>query len=275
MDNKFYANEEAFLKDYDASCFEKPSITADIAVLSVSAGDKESYRRLTEKKLSILLVKRNTYPFKDKWCLPGGFVGMSETTEEAAVRILAAETNMQNIFLEQLSTFSEVNRDPRMRVISTAYMALIDKNTHGEALREEAAWFDLTITETDNKITYGLENEQDKLDFTVEKILANQTTNRYDYKIVNNEFLAFDHAIVITTALIRLRNKVEYTDIVFNMMPEEFTLGELQQVYEVILDKKLLDPAFRRIIADKVEKTNNYQKGGGHRPSALFRFKRK
>ena len=275
MDNKIFSNEEEFLKEYDSSIFEKPSITADIAILSVSSGDKDSYRRLSEKRLSVLLCKRDTYPFKNKWCLPGSFVGMNETIDEAAIRILSQETNMKDIYLEQLFTFSDVHRDPRMRVISTTYMALIDKNTHGEKLHDKAAWFTLSVNEADDIITYVLENEQTELEFSVKKILVEPTTSRYEYKVIKNESLAFDHASVITAALVRLKNKLEYTDIVFNMMPEEFTLGELQQVYEVILGKKLLDPAFRRIIADKVEKTKNYQKGGGHRPSVLFRFKRK
>ena len=90
----------------------------------------------------------------------------------------------------------------------------------------------------------------------------------------NKHELAFDHDKVILAGIERLKNKVNYTDIVFNMMPEYFTLGELQQVYEVILNKKLLDPAFRRIIANKVVKTNKIKKGEGHRPSYLFRYKK-
>ena len=91
---------------------------------------------------------------------------------------------------------------------------------------------------------------------------------------MENERIAFDHTLVILAGLERLRNKINYTDIVFNMMPELFTLGELQQVYEVILGKELLDPAFRRIIANKVEKTNKMRTGGGHRPSYLFKYKK-
>ena len=90
---------------------------------------------------------------------------------------------------------------------------------------------------------------------------------------MNNKDLAFDHDIVILAGIERIKNKSQYTDIVFNMMPEYFTLGELQRVYEVILNKKLLDPAFRRIISNKVEKTKKMKTGGGHRPSYLFRYK--
>ena len=103
--------------------------------------------------------------------------------------------------------------------------------------------------------------------------IKDKTTDRYKYDVVANDKLAFDHPLVIVSGISRLKNKLEYTDIVFNMMPEYFTLGELQQVYELILGKKLLDPAFRRIIANKVEKTDKMRTGGGHRPSILFTYK--
>ena len=112
-----------------------------------------------------------------------------------------------------------------------------------------------------------------KKEFTIKKTLHELTTDRYKYEIVKNDKLAFDHPIVIVAGMERLKNKLDYTDIVFNMMPEYFALGELQQVYEVILGKKLLDPAFRRIIADKVIKSDKVQTGGGHRPSVLFKYK--
>ena len=85
--------------------------------------------------------------------------------------------------------------------------------------------------------------------------------------------IGFDHSIIIMTGISRMKNKIQDTDIIFNMMPEYFTLGELQQIYEVILDRKLLDPAFRRIIANKVEKTDKLVKTGGHRPSVLYKYK--
>ena len=100
------------------------------------------------------------------------------------------------------------------------------------------------------------------------------TTDRYQFETKENESIAFDHDKVILSGIERLKNKVNYTDIVFNMMPEYFTLGELQRVYEVILGKKLLDPAFRRIIANKVTKTNKVKTDGGHRPSALYKYKK-
>ncbi len=275
MDGKVYSSEEEFLKEYDSSVFEKLSMTTDILIMSVSNEDTGNYRKLSEKKFSILLVKRDNYPFKDKWCLPGGFVRIDETLDETAKRVLRAETNLKDIYIEQLYTFSDIKRDPRMRVISTSYMALVDKNRLRDRLSANASWFNVLMLEDEKSYNVTLDNGIEEIKFVVGKKLRDKTTDRYDFNIIKNDKLAFDHPLVIVSGIERLKNKIEYTDIVFNMMPEYFTLGELQQVYEVILGKELLDPAFRRIIANKVEKTDKIQTGGGHRPSALFKYKNK
>ena len=273
---KVYNSEEEFLKDYNSDDFEKLSMTTDILIVSVSSEEVDNYRKTDKKKMSILLVKRDNYPYKDKWCLPGGFIGIDEDLDQAPIRILKNETNVENVYLEQLYTFGSVKRDPRMRVVSTSYIALIDKNRLTNNLSSNASWFDITFYEEENNIVdIVLDNGNTTISFKIKKVLREQTTDRYSFKILENNSLAFDHPLVILSGIERLKNKIEYTDIVFNMMPEYFTLGELQQVYEVILGKKLLDPAFRRIIASKVEKTKKMKTGGGHRPSYLFRYKSK
>lgn len=274
MAQKEYHSEEEFLRDYDPSQFDRIALTTDVLIFSVSSEEVENYRKLSEKKFSVLLVKRNTYPFKDKWCLPGGFLRVDETIDEAARRILETETNLKNIYMEQLYTFGDVDRDPRMRIVSTAYIALVDKNRLRDHLPENAAWFTMYILEDEEEIQVTLDNGTESFPIVVGKRLKSPTSDRYEYFVKKDDHLAFDHAKVIVSGISRLKNKVEYTDIVFNMMPEYFTLGELQQVYEVILGKKLLDPAFRRIIAKKTVKTDKVQTGGGHRPSALFRYNR-
>lgn len=271
---EIYNSEEEFLAAYNSDNFEKLSLTSDIVIFSVSSEEVDNYRKNEKKSMSVLLVKRTTYPFKDKWCFPGGFVKIDEDLEDAPMRILKRETNIDNIYLEQLYTFGDVKRDPRMRIISTAYMALIDKNRLDTLLNSAASWFDITLLEEEeNIVTIVLDNGEKKIKLIIEKVLRDKTTDRYTYKVIENEDLAFDHAKVLIAGIERLRNKVEYTDIVFNMMPEFFTLKELQQVYEIILNKKLLDPAFRRIIGSKVEKTQYIKSGEGHRPSALFKYK--
>ena len=272
---KKYNSEEAFLKDYDSSIYEKLSMTADILILSVSSKETNNYRKTDKKMMSVLMVKRDDYPYKDKWCLPGGFLNpKEETLEECARRVLKRETNLSNIYLEQLYTFDRIDRDPRMRVVSTAYVALIDKNKLTEKV-ENASWFDIIkYEEKNNVVSVTLSNNEEVIEFSINKKLREKSTDRYDFITKDNKSIAFDHDLVILSGIERIRNKVNYTDIVFNMMPELFTLGELQQVYEVILGKELLDPAFRRIIANKVEKTNKMRTGGGHRPSYLFKYKK-
>ena len=272
-----YNNEKEFLENYDITKFDRLSMTSDILLISVSSKDSINYRKTSTKMISILLVKRDDFPFKGKWCLPGGFVNpKNETLDECAKRILKKETNLSNIYLEQLYTFDDIKRDPRTRVVSTSYVALVDKNKLTHKLSKNAFWFDITeFKEIDNIVNVTLNNGKEIISFSIKKSLVEKTTNQYSFSIIKNESIAFDHPKVILAGIERIRNKINYTDIVFNMMPKYFTLGELQDVYEVILGEKLLAPAFRRIIANKVEKTDKMLTGKGHRPSALFKYKEK
>jgi len=269
-----YKSEEEFLKAYNPNDYDRISLTTDILILSISDEEATNYRKSSKKYMSVLLVKRDDYPYKDKWCLPGGFLRVDEELEDSPRRILEQETNLHDIYLEQLYTFGAVNRDPRMRIVSTAYMALIDKNRLKDKLSDNASWFNVTYFDEKDSVQVQLDNGVEHLTFEIKKTLKEQTTDRYSFEITKNDDLAFDHPVVIWSGIERLKGKASYTDVVFNMMPELFALGDLQQVYEVILNKKLLDPAFRRIIADKVEKTEFTKTGGGHRPSALFRYKK-
>lgn len=268
-----YKTEEEFLKNYDSSKYDKLSLTTDVLLFSVSDGDRDDWRHLNKKYFSVLLIKRKKFPFKDKWCLPGGFVNIDEDLEDAAFRILKKEANITNIYLEQLYTYGNPNRDPRMRIIATSYMGLIDKNRYDYKIPENASWFNISYKEDNKLFEVNLDNGEEKISFKIKKTLKDKTTDRYKFDILENDKIAFDHTLVITSGISRLKNKLDYTDIVFNMMPEYFTLGELQQVYEVILGKKLLDPAFRRIIANKVEVTDKVRSDGGHRPSKLYKYK--
>jgi hypothetical protein len=154
-------------------------------------------------------------------------------------------------------------------------MALVNKNRIYNNISSNASWFDIiSYEEKEDIVDIILDNGSTIIKFSIIKKLKENTVDTYDMEVTKNDLLAFDHPQVILTGLERLKNKIEYTDIVFNMMPELFTLGELQKVYEAILGKKLLDPAFRRIIANKVEKTECMKTGGGHRPSYMFRYKK-
>lgn len=269
-----YSSEEEFLNNYNPDKFDRLSMTADILVISVSNKEKTNTRGNDNKVMSILLVKREGYPFKDRYCLPGGFLNpKDETLEECAKRVLKSETNLEDIYLEQLYTFDSINRDPRMRVVSTSFVSLIDKNKLTNMINKNASWFDIeSITEKANIVSIKLNNGTCSFELKIKQEIRDKTTDRYKYTGLDNKSIAFDHDIVILTGLNRIRNKLSYTDIVFNMMPEYFTLKDLQQVYEIILGKKLLDPAFRRMIIDKVVKTDLKESGIGHRPSVLYKY---
>lgn len=284
-----FQNEEEFLKHYDASKYEHPSVTVDTLVFTVVDRETKNYRKLPEKVLRVLLINRKDYPEKGKWAIPGGFINMDEDLEAAALRELKEETNVDDIYIEQLYTYGDVKRDPRTRVISCTYLSLTNSNSldvkAGDDAKE-AQWFDVSsklIEEQKMILKKGyvlkkyyrltLQNDYHEFNSTI-LVTITQTGKhpRIKREIVSSDELAFDHALIIQYGLERLRNKLEYTDIVFNLMEDYFTLTELQQVYEVILDKELLKANFRRKIADMVVETNKYKKDAGHRPSKLYRF---
>lgn len=289
LKNRQGLTEEEFLRKYDASIYERPSVTVDMLIFTVMDEEKENYRKLPEKALKLLLIKRGDHPYIGQWALPGGFVTESESIDEAALRELKTETNIDTIYMEQLYTWGDVKRDPRTRVISCSYMALIDSSSFEVKAgddADDAMWFNVKYSVFEEKkillergfvyeklVKLTLSNEMDTLEVIVKVIERYEgRAVRVEREIMDSTGIAFDHAKMIEYAVARLRNKIEYTDIAFNLMPELFTLSELQQVYEVILGKELLAAAFRRKIVDMVVETNQFTKDAGHRPSKLYRF---
>ena len=243
----------------------------DLVIFGVDSRRDDNLRSLPKKYLSVLLVKRTKEPDKDKWCLPGGFVEENETSKDATLRILKKETGLDNVYLQQLSVNDDVDRDPRGRIISTTYMALIDRTLINTKLKDDASWFDLDIEETSKKINVLLKNKEEAITFEVKKEIIDSLTNIYDYNILDKK-LAFDHDKILVKSVVDLHNKVEHTDIIFHLMPNLFTIGELKQVYELLLGKELINSAFRRKIKDKVKLTDKLVKTGGHRPSQLCKY---
>ena len=268
--------------------FFRPSVTVDSIVFTIRNSQSENYRKLPEKNFQVLLVKRAEEPYKNQWGLPGTFVGEHERFEEAVNRSLEEKTNIKNIYLEQLYSWGDPSRDPRERIISTSYMGLVDSNEiqikAGKRI-EEISWFNIklnTVKEEnkENKTGYIkkdeieiiLENENTKLTSKVRVVKELVNGNLIIYTQILESDLAFDHAKILIYAIERLKNKVEYTTIAFNLMPEKFTLTNLQQVYEILLDKPLLKANFRRKISDMVIETEEYEENAGHRPSKLYKF---
>lgn len=204
---------------------ESVRVTVDIVIFTVR-----------DNSLQVLLVKRGVPPFQGHYAIPGGFLRGGESLQEAALRELYEETSVRNVFLEQLYTFGDPKRDPRGRVVTVSYYALIasDKlSLLAGADAAEAQWF------------------------SVDKLPP----------------LAFDHKAIFDCALERLRNKLEYTTVGFQLLPEKFTLGQLQAIYEAILAKRLDKRNFRRKIALLgILKPLREWQHTGRKPAQLFRF---
>ena len=213
--------EEAFLKSYDPSLYERPSITVDVLVFTTH-----------KTTLQVLLVRRDEMPFRGKWALPGTFIHMEETAEQAAARALMAKTGAERIFLEQLYTFSSLDRDPRMRVISIAYLAMVPR------LR-------LSFQEGEEK---GQALLFDVVRGGKEGILLQ--AGDLSLKLAD---LAFDHGRILETALDRMAGKIEYSDIGYEFLEDKnrFTLSELRCIYDAVTGKTYDIGNFRRFIKNR------------------------
>ncbi len=207
--------------------YPHPAVTTDVVVFTIR-----------DERLQLLLIRRSGEPFRGMWALPGGFLDIDEDLDQCAARELKEETGLTDVYLEQLYTFGKPRRDPRERVISVAYYALIPS----QRLRllaasdaTEAAWFPVS----------GLPP------------------------------LAFDHREVIQMAHRRLVAKLDYSTIAFKFLPESFTLGELQDTYETLVDSELDKRNFRKwaLALEQVEETGELRRQGSHRPARLYRLK--
>ena len=237
--------EPEFLAAYDASRYERPSVTVDVVLLTVSDGD-----------LHVLLGRRVNHPAKGTWGLPGGFVRSDESLDDAAVRVLDEKAGLKHVFIEQLYTFGEPGRDPRTRVISVAYYALVDAATLDRAVHGLGA-DRLVVARVD-------------VHWEGERGGAARALDAQDRPLV----LAFDHGEIIGMAVRRIRGKLGYAPIGFELLPDEFTLRDLRLIHEAILRRSLNKDSFRRHVLDRglVSATGSRAHGVGHRPPELFRF---
>ncbi len=192
---------------------------------------------LDEEDLKVLLIQRDLPPFEGKWALPGGFVRLDETLEESVRRELQEETGIENVYLEQLATLGDIERDPRERVVTVAYYALVNLEGHtvqASTDARNAAWFSV--------------NDLPEL--------------------------PFDHDHILQTGHERLKGKVQYQPLGFELLPEKFTLRQLQHLYEVILERELDKRNFRKKVLAMgiVKETNEIEKDVAHRAAKLYRF---
>lgn len=271
-ENRIVSDEEkSFLAEYDINQYFRPSVSTDIAAFTIKNKNEENYRKEEKASLLILMVKRGTHPFKDYWALPGGFLREDESIEECAYREIVEETNIKPISIKHIGVFSEVGRDPRGRIVSNAFTSII-YDGEGEIISgddaDDARWFEIILEVRDDVYYLSLKNG----DILLEALLK-ESKNEFGIKrfeIIESEGIAFDHAAIIGSALSSLRKDVLDLEMLFDFLPEKFTLLSLQRVQETILDKELLPANFRRKVMPYVEETDEYVTGAGHRPAKLF-----
>ena len=221
--------------------FERPAVAVDLVLMSI-----------VDAAPAVLVMRRREPPFASAWALPGGFVRIDESLDEAARRILREKARMDGAYVEQLYTFGALDRDPRMRVVTTAYLALLSAESFAAALRAAP---ELKLAKV---LTAWTGEAGGPAGVAIEGAAAP---------------LAFDHADILGTAVLRLRGKLDYSDVAFALLPETFALRELQDIYEAVLGVTLNKPAFRRRMLDKgwLEATGARESGASFRPAELFR----
>jgi 8-oxo-dGTP diphosphatase len=230
-------NDDTFLESYDADRYPHPSLSVDVALLTVHEG-----------RVHALLLPRERPPQRGRWALPGGFVGIDEGLDRAAARVLHDRVGLDGVFLEQLYTFGEPRRDPRTRVVTVAYYALIAPERLG----------DLPLA----PLTVPWEGEAGGIVTPLGPDGASLAT-------------AFDHDVILGTAVQRIRGKLDYAPIGFQLLPERFTLRRLQQVHETVLGRSLNKDAFRRrmLASGQLDATGRRETGTPFRPAELYRFR--
>lgn len=229
-------SEQEFLKHYRPDKYEKPSVTADILVFTISR----------KNELSVMLIRRGKHPFKDCWALPGGFVNIDEALDAAARRELCEETHLREVYMEQLATFGEVERDPRMRVISVAYLGLAPKNSLTACCAgDDAKGLCLFQIKEREDGTLLFLNEEQVLMFSEAE-------------------LAFDHAKIVREGINRIRGKLNYTDIAFELLEnkEAFTMTQLREAYEAVLGNNLPPSNFTRNITTRYIRSGRMEETG-------------
>ena len=240
-------SEAEFLDAYNPEAFQRPSVAVDVALLAVAAG-----------ALHALVVRRTEHPARGSWALPGGFVGIDEGLEAAAERLLRTKAGLADVFLEQLYTFGDPDRDPRTRVITVAHYALVDR-VRFESAREAAR------QTCGARIEVPWEGE------------TGGPVDCVDPRTGEALELAFDHADILGMAVKRIRGKLGYTPIGFQLLPPRFSLRQLQEVHETVLGQPLNKDSFRRrmLASGELEATGDKQRDVGHRPAELYRFSKR
>ncbi len=266
-------SEKKYLSEYDINLYDRPSVAADIALFTMRTTEEDSYRHEPENHLSLLLIRRGEHPYKSCWALPGGFLRKEESIEACAAREISQEAGVTPAALMAVDVFSEPQRDPRGWIISHSFLSIASMGavevTGGDDA-DDACWFDVWYTELDkNNVKLTLHSSDIEIIAILRK--SKKCFGKAHYEIEDSGGLAFDHAAIIASALDALKGCAKEFELIFDFLPEKFTLTELQRVQETILNESVLTANFRRKVAPYVLETDECTSGAGHRPAKLFK----
>ena len=265
-------SEEEYLASYDIRSYPCFAVTADTALFSLLTRESANYRKERSKALSVLMIHRRAHPERGKLALPGGFLRPGETVEACALRELAEETGLAPGALHPLGVYSAEGRDPRGRVISSAFFSAVPERpfelrVSGDA--SDASWYEIALEDmADGKLRLSLTGVEEAAHATLTPVRS--ADGRAHLRILENDRLAFDHAEILAEGLINLRKLARSYEIVFDFLPEQFTLSDFRQAYEKIAGEAVLAANFRRKTAELVRETEAFTSGTGHRPARLY-----
>lgn len=265
-------SEGQFLASYNAADYDSPSVATDIVVFSMMSLEEVQPKRSPEPRLKVLLIKRGVHPYLNCWALPGGFLRKNETVEECALREVSEETNVAPKALMPIGVFSDPGRDVRTRVISVAFVSVVDADDYAVCGGEDAIaakWFDVSFDSMkDGSVCIHLSDNEIEMN----AILSEQTDlfGNPGYAIKDSGGLAFDHAKMLAMAFRTMRNQKDEYELVFRFLPERFTLSSLQKAYGIINNIFEQPANFRRKVMNLVVETDEYEDCVGHRPAKLY-----
>lgn len=277
-------NNDDFIKSYDVNRYDRLSLTNDVLIFTTDDREKKGCKKVSPKGMQVLLIRRNEHPYKDMISIPGGFIKVNESLDEGVRRILKEKVGIDDLYTEQLYTFGDVKRDIRTRVISIANFALIEKSNINLALTCNSQWFWIdkmlishkryvNLIEEKYMLTIASEDDLIKISYEVTEITEKncERKKQKQYKLLDcTEELAFDHYKIIDYSIDRLRNKIEYTSLVFNLLSKSFTVKELQNVYEAVMGRSILN--FRRKMGNMIIETKEIVEGMPYRPAKIYKF---
>ena len=234
-------DERQFLADYDPARFERPSLAVDIVLIGIRG-----------EALATVLVRRSEHPQRGRWALPGGFLRMTESLDASAARVLREKAGVAGVYLEQLYTFGAPKRDPRTRIVSVAYYALVPPAKFAAIARDDVAFAQIDVAwpgETAGPATLSDDRGRPLS-------------------------IAFDHATIIGMAVKRIRGKLDYAPLGYELLPPEFSLLDLQRIHEIALGRSLNKDSFRRrmLASGQLAPAGRTRDTEAHRPAALYRF---